>query len=253
MPDQKIFCRSVPLDGISIRSGGDGRTVEAYAAVFNTSVRIKDYQGVYDEQISPRAFAKTLSDRGLRFGVFYNHASTVDGTPSESASVPLGSPVEIRADEKGLLTVVRYNATSLADQILETIRNGDITGMSFSGRFVASSPEPGPWGYAPNENGEFPQVTRNEIALREFGPTPFPAYESAQIVGTRSLSDLLDQASPSDLDRLRSALDLATLGPTGSGPTSDEAGSDEPLLSGITPGRRAALARVIRSDHAHPA
>jgi HK97 family phage prohead protease len=251
MPDRSMFSRSVPLDGISIRSGGDGRTVEAYAAVFNTSVRIKDHQGTYQEQISPRAFAKTLSDRGLRFGVFYNHASTVDGTPSESGSIPLGSPVEIRADEKGLLTVVRYNTTSLADEILETIRNGDITGMSFSGRFIASSPEPGPWGYEARADGSATQVTRNEIALREFGPTPFPAYESAQIVGTRSLSDLLEGASPADLDMLRAA--LSPVRPTGGGPTSGEAGSDEPLLSGISPGRRAALARVIRSDHDHPA
>jgi HK97 family phage prohead protease len=247
-----MFCRSVPLDGISIRSGGDGRTVEAYAAVFDSLVRIVDQQGVYDERISPRAFAKTLSDRGLRFGVFYNHAMTVDGRSSESGSIPLGSPVEIRADAKGLLTVVRYNATQMADQILETIRNGDITGMSFSGRFISSTPEPGPWGYDRGADGSVTQVTRTEIALREFGPTPFPAYEEAKIVGTRSLSDLLEGASPADLDRLRSALDPATVRPTGSGPTSDEAGSDEPL-SGITPGRRAALARVIRSYRGNPA
>lgn len=248
-----MFSRSVPLDGISIRSGGDGRTVEAYAAVFNTSVRVTDAQGTYDEQISPRAFTKTLNDRGLRFGVFYNHSLTVDGRSSESGSIPLGSPVEIRADAKGLLTVVRYNNTPMAAQILETIRNGDITGMSFSGRFVSSSPEPGPWGYEPRGDGSVLQVTRNEIALREFGPTPFPVYEQSSIVGTRSLSlsDLLEGASPADLDMLRAA--LSPVRPTGGGPTSGEAGSDEPLLSGISPGRRAALARVIRSDHDHPA
>src|SRR5690349_1314009 len=34
------FTRSYPLDDIRIRSGGDGRTVEAYAAVFDTPSEI---------------------------------------------------------------------------------------------------------------------------------------------------------------------------------------------------------------------
>ena len=39
------FVRNYPLEDITIRSGGDGRTVEAYAAVFNVDTEIHDHQG----------------------------------------------------------------------------------------------------------------------------------------------------------------------------------------------------------------
>jgi len=199
------FLRTVPLEDIQIRSGGDGRTVEAYAAVFNTPVQIADHQGVYREQIAPHAFTKTLNDNGLRFGVFYNHASTVQGTPSERASIPLGTPVEVKVDGRGLYTVSRYNKTPLADEVLESIRNGDITGQSFSGRFIGSDPKVPRGGFKPDaRTGELTLVTRTEIALREYGPTPFPAYQAASITGVRSLAELMDSQT---LERL---LALAT-------------------------------------------
>ena len=50
------FTRAYPLEDITIRSGGDGRTVEAYAAVFNTPQRIVDGSGQYMEVIDRAAF-----------------------------------------------------------------------------------------------------------------------------------------------------------------------------------------------------
>jgi HK97 family phage prohead protease len=167
-----------------VRSGGDGRTVEAYAAVFDNPVEIHDQDGHYHEQISRTAFNRTLSHRGTSFGVFYNHGKTLYGTPSERASMPLGTPLEVRADSKGLLTVTRYNKTPLADEVLAAIENGDLRGQSFTGRMRSSSPARGPYRA---RAGELTTVTRNEIELVEYGPTPFPAYEAAAIVGTRSL------------------------------------------------------------------
>ena len=37
--------RCVALDDIAIQRGGDGRTVEAYAAVFDTPTEIRDQHG----------------------------------------------------------------------------------------------------------------------------------------------------------------------------------------------------------------
>lgn len=178
------FTRSYPLDDIRVRSGGDGRTVEAYAAVFNTPSEIHDRDGHYNEVISPSAFDKTIAERGGKFGVFYNHGLTLHGTPSDRHSMPIGTPVEVRADSRGVFTVTRYNRTPLADEVLEAIHGGAITGQSFSGRMIQSNPRRGP--FRPR-GGELPTVTRSEIALREYGPTPFPAYEDAAIVGIRAL------------------------------------------------------------------
>lgn len=184
-----LMTRCYPLDDIRVRAKGDGRTVEAYAAVFETPTEVKDIDGHYLEVISQRAFDKSLNERGNRFGVFYNHARTLGGTPSDMFSLPLGTPVEVRADNRGLFTVTRYNRNPLADEVLEAIRNGDITGQSFTGRFLQSNPKRGPFRA---RSGRLQTVTRKEIALVEYGPTPIPVYEGASIVGMRALLDRFD-------------------------------------------------------------
>lgn len=191
--------RAVPLDDISIDKGGDGRTVTAYATVFDTAAEIRDQDGHYDEQISRSAFEKTLRERAGRVGVFYNHARTIHGTPSERYSMPLGVPVEIKPDGRGLLTRTRYNKTPLADEVLASIENGDIRGQSFTGRMITSDPQRGPFR---SRAGSRTLVTRKEIALLEYGPTPFPAYPTAEIVGVRSLVDRLHALGAVDIDEL---------------------------------------------------
>ncbi|MFJ9114475.1 phage major capsid protein [Streptomyces sp. NPDC102394] len=179
-----LYSRVFALDDIQIRAGGDGRTVTAYAAVFDSPAEIQDQDGHYLEQIARTAFDKTLQERAGRIGVFYNHARTLHGTPSETGSVPIGVPIEPpRPDGRGLLTVTRYNKTPLADAVLESIRNGDIKGQSFTGRFYKSDPR-GP--YLPSRSGDLTLVTRKEIGLIEYGPTPIPAYQDAEIVGVRA-------------------------------------------------------------------
>ena len=182
-----LFVRAFPLEDIAIRSGGDGRTVEAYAAVFDRAVPIRDAQGEYLEQIAHGAFRKTISDKGTNFGVFYNHARGIHGQPSDLFSLPLGVPLEVREDAHGVVTVTRYNQTPLAEQVLESIRNGDIRGQSFSGRFVKSTPEAPKFGYRAGADGELTTVTRTEVAMLEYGPTPFPAYDEAAILGVRAM------------------------------------------------------------------
>jgi HK97 family phage prohead protease len=203
------FARSFPLEDIVIRAGGDGRTVEAYAAVFDTPAEIRDKHGHYNEVIGRTAFTKTLVERAGKVGVFYHHGMTLHGTPSDLGSVPIGTPLEIRAEQRGLLTVTRYNRSALADAVLESIRNGDITGQSFNGRAIQSSPA----GRVPRARpGQpLPTVTRTEIALTEYGPTPNPAYETASILTVRSAEHIvndiagLDEAERAELIRMLSA------------------------------------------------
>src|SRR5258708_16885209 len=56
------YFRSFPLEDIHVRSSGDGRTVEAYAAVVGASAEVKDQDGHYMEEIDPAAFSKAISD-----------------------------------------------------------------------------------------------------------------------------------------------------------------------------------------------
>lgn len=183
----ELYARSWALDDIEILRGadghGDGRTVRAYAAVFDTPTEIKDQHGHYIEQIDRRAFNRQIGLGIDRVNVFYNHTLTAMGTPSELGSVPIGSPVEIRPDGKGLLTVTRYNRSQLADSVLEAIRAGDIRGYSFRGRIFKSNPERMP---RATRSGALPTIVRTELGLSEYGPTPSPAYAEAGILAVRA-------------------------------------------------------------------
>lgn len=175
--------RAWALDDIAIRSGGDGRTIDAYAAVFDTPSEIRDQHGHYMEVISRTAFNRAISHGIDRVQVYYHHGMTLHGTPSDLGSVPIGSPVDIRADGKGLRTISRLNKSALADSVLEAIRNGDIRGYSFRGRIFQSNPTKVPR----SRSGTIPTITRTELGLTEYGPTPNPAYAEAGILAIRSV------------------------------------------------------------------
>lgn len=173
-----------PLEGIEImRSVPDGRTVEAYAAAFDHPYEVKDQHGHYMEVVSRSAFNKTLADGALKRAMcLFNHGLTVLGSPSDAYSVPIGTPLEIRADGKGLLTRTRYNKGPDVDRILEAIDNGAIRSYSFRGRIIRSTPTQIPRG----RTGNLPTVTRHELGLSDYGPTPAPVNTAAAILAVRS-------------------------------------------------------------------
>ena len=188
-----FLVRSFPLEVCEIVRGGDGRTVEAYAAVFDSEAEIRDGQGHYREVIDRSAFNRAV-DKARPQGsrnywltrCFYNHGMTLHGTPSERFSVPLGVTQDVRVESRGLLTVTRYNKSELADEILEAIRSQAINGQSFTGRIVRSDPMLRPGQVYRARGGELPVVRRMELGLTEYGPTPTPYYADAEIVGVRA-------------------------------------------------------------------
>lgn len=246
----RTFERTFALEDIAIRAGGDGRTVVAYAAVFDTPAEIRDFDGHYLETIARTAFDKTLAEQAKRVKVFYNHGKTLYGTPSERFSIPIGTPEEIVADSRGLLTVTRYNKTELADEILESIRNGDITGQSFTGKIHRSKRQRNP-------NG-LDTILRTEMGLTEYGPTPIPAYDTASIVGVR-MNELVDTLT-SLTDEQRAEL-LALLGTsrnetpppaTDAAPEGTSAANDTPALAppvGPTAAERRQRLLTLRGFH----
>lgn len=280
----QVFVRSYPLEDIRILSRAqgseyaDGRTVEAYAALFDREAEIYDDQGHYLEVIDRSAFNRAIdhsrpqgSRTAWRTGVFYNHGMTLHGTPSDKFSVPIGTPVDIKVTDHGLLTVTRYNTTQLADEILELIRSGDVTGHSFTGAILRSDPRlSSRRGYARNRDGSLQRVRRLELGLKEYGPTPFPAYADAGVVGVRSMfagfpwSALLSatrdvamrefvEAGYEPDEAARSATDDPTDSgtPSGEGPAPDDS-PDEGHSSRESLLRRIAAAKTTRPGLARP-
>lgn len=192
------YLRTFQLEGIEIlkRSrGGDGRTVEAYAAVFNIPTEVHDKHGDYMEDIDPTAFNRTINNNAKRALVLYNHGYDVTGRSGGLPSVPLGHPVEITADKRGLKTVSRYNESEFADTVLASIQNGDITAQSFEGPIYKSNPMRVP---KMRPGHPLPKVRRMELGLRNYGPTPTPYYEDAKITAVRSAQEIAEEFAQLD-------------------------------------------------------
>jgi len=230
------FTRSFPLQDVSIAKDGTGRTVEAYAAVFDTPVPIHDGDGDYIEVIDRGAFDRILTKiapqgqrANWRCGVFYNHGMTIHGSPSDQYSMPIGVPEEIKADARGLFTRTRFHKGELADTILDRIQEGSLPGYSFSGRFHRSQPSRPRSGYGPRPDGTLPVVRRTESTLREYGPTPFPYYPDAVITAVRA--DLVTAQLDQVAEALRSGTPLDSLhGLSGAPREGDSPAEDSPEL-----------------------
>lgn len=197
---REFYDRAFALEGIEILSrakGGDGRTVEAYAAVFNSPQEINDAHGHYTERIHPTAFARTLANGAAsRALLLFNHGRTVvDGRPDSLAQVPIGRSVSIAADGRGLRVVDRYNKSPLAESVLEAIRADDIRGYSFRGQIFRSDPQRVP---RARPGQPLPDVARMELGLSDYGPTPTPYYTGAAILAVRSATMVYDDIAGLD-------------------------------------------------------
>ena len=218
--------RTFELEDMTIRSDGSGRVVESYFAVFRPiRSEVVDQDGHYLEENDPRLFERTLKHHGLNIPVFYNHARTLDGTPDGYLSIPIGKPLEIKADERGVFNAVDYLENDLANSVLDGIRKKVINGMSYSGRYLKSTKRR-PGSYA-RSKARLPLITRHEAELREFGPTAIPQFPEAEILGTRAqqvLRMLLNDPtmlSAADLSLLADQQGLTTPEQDPEAPTSD--------------------------------
>jgi HK97 family phage prohead protease len=243
-----LYDRSFPLDDIQISRSGDGRTVEAYAAMFDMPYEVRDQHGHYMEVIHRAAFNRTLSGGAGRNAMcLYNHGMSRARHPDGDGTVPLGTPLEIKPDGRGLLTVTRYNKGPFADQVLESIRNGDIKAQSFRGRIVRSDP----MGRLPRRRpgAQLPTVTRHELGLADYGPTPIPVNSGAEIMAVRSVADLADMLAGLDADERRELLRTLDLDEaTPDGDPADDEDEDEDLEELPSEDEEAGTATSERSE-----
>lgn len=222
--------RAYPLEDYHIVRTGEGdssgRVIEAYATVFDTPTEIHDHQGDYEEEIDRAAFNKRIADlERSRSGfaaakVFYNHGMTIHGSPSDRYSMPVAVCEGVRAENRGPVTRSRYLDTPLGNEVLEMWRSGAITAQSFTGAIIRSSPQLRRGEKYRPSNGQLIRVRRLELGLREYGPTPFPAYTGAELVGVRMSPLGTFAAEDEDEDPYNEAL-----------PLDEEAAPGEPLVT----------------------
>jgi HK97 family phage prohead protease len=150
-------------------------TLHGYFARFNEPTEINNpVEGHFIERLGNSSFDRTLAEHGRNFQVLFNH-----GLDTSVGQRPLGVPSVLRVDAGvGVYAEVPLDDTSYNRDLAASLRSGALRGQSFRAKWISSSkPVKGASG--------LPEVTRNEIALKEFGPVTFPAY-STSTVGIRS-------------------------------------------------------------------
>jgi HK97 family phage prohead protease len=237
--------RSFAIDDLVVRSEGDGRTVEAYAAVFGQPTEIRDQYGHYYESIDRTAFDGVLK-RNVKPAVFFNHGRDIFGNPSDKWSAPVAVHRSASVDGRGLRVSSWYVNTPAGDEALELIRSGAVDGFSFSGKPNRSRTIPAAKGE------DLPTVVRQELSLAEYGPAVFRAYEGARVLAMRSANQIvesLDELEPEQVADLFEVLrsrfpDLADIGRSGNPQIADDAASPDRAADEFNAQRRQMAARL---------
>jgi len=224
--------RDVPFEVRAAEETGDGLTLSGYAAVFNRSTMIDNWEGRFEERIRPGAFKRSINAKMpvLQF----EH-----GRHPLLGSMPLGQITKLREDEHGLYVEARLADNWLIQPVRDAIASGSIDGMSFRFQVVRDSID---------ESGNIPVRTLEEVKLLELGPVVSPAYAETS-VGVRS-ADLSPLFSLPQDDRhaIARALVLGTQPEPVNTDTSErlaDSGQDSHTHSCLTPNQRAAQLRTI--------
>lgn len=211
------------------RATGDGRTLEGYAAVFNSPTRIRDISGDFDETILPGAFKRSLAQRMPILQ--WDH-----GKDPRVGTVPIGAIDALSEDSRGLHVRARLFDNPVVEPVRQAIEGRAIRGMSF--RFGV-----------PDGGDEWPTRDKRNVRdadVHELGPVAFPAYD-ATTVSVRSLLAQLDPAEHRSLIRelaeeLRLAVDLSDLTGASGAWSADRGDLDLEPSSGV----RSAVSPEIR-------
>lgn len=156
-----------------------GRRLRGYAIVFNTlSVDL----GGFRERILPQAVQRPLREGADVRALVDHDASKVLGRTTVGT-------LRLRADARGLLAEIDPPDTTIARDLIESVRRGDISGMSFAFRVPNEPPEA--WG---REDGQVIR-TVSDMELYEVSVVSFPAYPVTDVtVAQRSLRAFMETA-----------------------------------------------------------
>jgi HK97 family phage prohead protease len=160
----------------------DGETpkIVGYAAVFNS---LSQDLGGFREQITPGAFAGAIADGKEVLAMLHHDPKMTIGRRSRGT-------LTLKEDEKGLHVEIVPPNNTLGKDAIESVRRGDISGMSF--RFSGAKDE---WG---RDNAGRVRTIKSFANVPEVTLTPIPAYEatSAELRDKLAALDHAEKATP---------------------------------------------------------
>lgn len=142
-------------------SESEKKTVEGYAAVFNSPANIGDW---FTEVIQPGAFSKAISENGDIRALFNHNWDNVLGRTKSGT-------LRLTEDERGLKFEVDLPNTTVANDLVESLQRRDINQCSFG--FIPTVEE---WDY----DVDPAQRTIKEVELFEISIVSLPAYDDTE-------------------------------------------------------------------------
>jgi HK97 family phage prohead protease len=174
------------------------RTVEGYAALFNSTTTIG---GWFDEVIEPGAFTEALKTSDIR--ALFNH------DPNYILARSTSGTLEVTEDNKGLFYRFNVPDTNFGNDFLEMLRRGDVSQSSFAFTVQKQRWEEEKMG----DESKYKRVIEQVEQIYDVSPVTYPAYPETT-VSARSKAQKLQKpinSTTNKVDSLERDLQLLKL------------------------------------------
>jgi len=163
------------IDECSIRSeDGDTPTITGYAAVFDSPTQIMNFT----EVVKPGAFTRAINEN-------QDVRALVDHDKSKIIGRTKAGTLTLTEDDKGLRAEITPPNTTIGRDLVENIRNGNISQMSFG--FTVKDEE-----ITRDDKG---MITRNltDLNLFDVSAVTYPAYKDTEIAVRSETTEQIDK------------------------------------------------------------
>jgi len=204
--------RSLSVAELRVDADGDDDgdkmpTIRGHAAVFNQPSEEMGGWMRFREQIAPGAFKDSIKKDDVR--ALWNH------DPNHVLGRTKSKTLKLKEDDKGLAIEINPPKTQTARDLVESIRRGDVSHMSFGFDTQQDS-----WDYPKDEDGKaLPAMrTLHKVKLFDVSPVTYPAYpqtdvncRSIDLGAVRIEAGFVEERSASQLSIMRARLELAAV------------------------------------------
>lgn len=166
MATADIEIRTCEVGDLRVESRGVARVIRGHAIVFD---RLSENLGGFREIIKPEAVDRTLND-GVDLRALVDHDS------SKVLGRMTAGTLRVEKDGQGLLIEIDPPETTVSQDIVESIRRRDVTGMSFAFRSIKEE-----WDFKTDPPTSFVL----DMLVREVSVVTFPAYPQTDVAMRR--------------------------------------------------------------------
>ena len=144
------------------REDGQSSLITGYTAVFGVDTTIETFFGSFKERIQKGAFRRAIRE-GQDVRALRNHE------PDNLLGRTAAKTLRLKEDDRGLFIEVDPPNTTVGRDTVESIRRGDLSGMSFA--FVVRKEK-----WINGEDGAPDVRIVQDVDLYDVGPVTYPAY-----------------------------------------------------------------------------